>query len=98
MGALTSTFYNEVASAQNSGSTKDILDDKSAQRDCRKTYFGENLSCPGLIERSVSRVADGQTDVLLRQGSVDRPKCVDLADVMYDGEQAPLYIHFEFTP
>ena len=29
---------------------------------------------------------------------MDRPKGVDLADVMYDGKQVPLYIHFQFGP
>jgi hypothetical protein len=46
-----------------------------------------------LIERPVSRVKGISTDVLLRQGSVEHPKDVDLADVVYQSEQHQLYIH-----
>jgi hypothetical protein len=27
---------------------------------------------------------------------MERPKGVDLADIVYQGEQSPLYIHFQF--
>lgn len=47
----------------------------------------------GLIERPVSRVEGGLTGVSLRQGSVERPKDVDLADVVYQSEQHLLYNH-----
>ena len=29
---------------------------------------------------------------------MDRPERVDLADIMYQSEQSPLYIHFQFGP
>ena len=31
-------------------------------------------------------------------GLGERPKRVDLADIMYQSEQSPLYIHFHFGP
>lgn len=33
----------------------------------------------------------------LRLGLSQRPEDVDLADIMYQGEQSPLYIHFAFN-
>jgi hypothetical protein len=46
----------------------------------------------------VSRVVGGLTGICFRRGSVERPKGVDLADIMDQGVQPPLYIHFQFGP
>src|SRR5689334_18559789 len=70
----------------------------AAERDCRKTGFVESLSCPESHRGPGSRVAGGLTDVLLCQGSVERPKGVDLADVVDHRKQPPLYIHFQLGP
>jgi len=48
-----------------------------------------------------SHVAGGNTDILPRQGSADRPKGVDFADIARLRDQdeprtRPLYIHFSF--
>jgi hypothetical protein len=70
---------------------------RACQRDCRKTDFVESLSGPGAHrETSFSRCRR----VLLGQGSVERRKRVDFANIVYHGEPRtrPLYIDFEFGP
>ena len=63
-----------------------------------KPILERAIPVPGLTERPVSGVVDRLRFFWLHQGSVDRPKGVDLADVVHDGKQAPLYIHFQFGP
>jgi len=63
-----------------------------------KPFFQSTFPGQRLLERPGSRSEGGLTDVSLRQGSVDRPECVDLADVVYQSEQPPLYIHFQLGP
>ena len=61
-----------------------------------KNWFLESHSYQGQIERLASRIEGGFADDWVRQGSVDRPKSKDLADIVYQGEQPLLYIHFHF--
>jgi hypothetical protein len=48
----------------------------------------------------VSGVVGGLTCIFFRQGSVERPEGVDLADIVDQGKPRtrPLYIHFRFGP
>jgi hypothetical protein len=61
-----------------------------------KTSFAERFSWPGASRETRSGVAGGVLGVLPRQGSVDRPKGVDLADIVHQSEPRtrPLYIDF----
>jgi len=53
-----------------------------------------------LVERPDSPSEGGLTEVSLRHGSVERPKRVDLAEIMHQDEPRtrPLYSHFQFGP
>jgi hypothetical protein len=51
-----------------------------------KSGLWRAIPLEALIEGPVSGVAGGFTGVLLRQGSVDHPKGVDLADIVDEGE------------
>jgi hypothetical protein len=52
------------------------------------------------VERPDCRSEGGLTDVSLRHGSVERPKRVDLAEIVdqIEPRTRPLYIHFQFGP
>ena len=50
------------------------------------------------MERPDCRSEGGLTDASLRHGSVERLKRVDLAEIVDQGEQSPLYIHFQLGP
>jgi hypothetical protein len=49
----------------------------------------------GSTERPVSRAEGSFLFFLLCQGLDQRPISVDLADIVYQSEQSPLYIHFQ---
>ena len=52
------------------------------------------------MERPDCRSEGGLTDASLRHGSVERPKRVDLAEIVDQGgpRTHPLYIHFQYGP
>src|SRR5829696_10070094 len=58
-----------------------LLFAQAAQRDCRKTNFGKYISRPAVGGGTRFSSEGGLTDVSLRQGSVERPKRVDLAEI-----------------
>ena len=59
-----------------------------------KPILGRAFPVQGLTERPVSRVVGSLRFFSLRQGLDQRPKGVDLADIVNQSEQSPLYIHF----
>ena len=65
-----------------------------------KRILGSTFPSQPLAERPDSRSAGGLTDVSLHHGSVESPKHVDPAQIVYQGEPRtrPLYIHFQFGP
>ena len=64
-----------------------------AQRDCRKTEFSEVWARPqGWNIHSESGCASCRGRMELDQS----PEDVDLADIVNQSEQSPLYIHFTF--
>jgi hypothetical protein len=63
-----------------------------------KRILESTFSGQPLVERPDSPSEGGLTDVSPRHGSAECPKRVDLAEIMYQGEQSPLYIHFQFGP
>jgi hypothetical protein len=63
-----------------------------------KRTLGSTFPGQPLAERPDSRSEGGLTDVSLRHRSVERAKRVDLADVVYQSKQVPLYIHFQVGP
>src|SRR5215211_314322 len=63
-----------------------------------KLILGSTFPGQPLVERPDSPSEGGLTDVSLGHRSAERPKRVDLAEIMYQGEQSPLYIHFQFGP
>src|SRR5215207_7689991 len=70
----------------------------AANETVEKLVLGSTFSGRPLVERPDSRLEGGLTDVSLRQGSVERPKRVDLAEIMFQGKQSLLYIHFQLGP
>jgi hypothetical protein len=50
----------------------------------------------GLIEGPVSRSEGGWRGSWKGKGSVERPKSMDFADIMYQSKQPPLDIHLQF--
>ena len=63
----------------------------SAQRDRRKTEFLQVTAGQALELSPRTGVERGDR---LRIGLYQRPEHVDLADIVYQSEQPPLYIHF----
>ena len=61
-----------------------------------KLVLARDFPGPRASRESRSGVAGGVRGVLSRPGSVDRPKGVDLADIVDESKQLPLYIHFPF--
>jgi hypothetical protein len=75
-----------------------LSDDAPPNETVEKLILQISFPVRGIIESPVSRIEGGCTDVFLCQGSADRPKRVDLADIVNQGEQSPLYIHFQLGP
>lgn len=64
--------------------------ERTAQRDCRKIDFGESRP-------RVPGTEHGQSSFSIAlSGSGERPEDVDLADIVNQSEEPPLYIHFPF--
>ena len=61
-----------------------------------KLVFQSTFPGQRLMERPDSRSEGGETGGEIGKGSVERPKSMDLADVVYQSEQPPLYIHLLF--
>ena len=61
-----------------------------------KLFFSRTIPGRAMIGSAVSRSEGNQTGDMVPQGLVECPKSVDLADIVYQSEQPPLYIHFQF--
>ena len=72
--------------------------EEQANETVEKLFFQSTIPGQQLVEGLHSRSEGGLQGGWVGKGSVECPKGVDLADVVDQGEQAPLYIHFPFGP
>jgi hypothetical protein len=61
-----------------------------------KLLFQSAFPSQQLLDRPEPRFEDAKTDGFPSRGSVERPERLDLADVVDQSVQPPLYIHFQF--
>lgn len=61
-----------------------------------KPLLGRAIPVQGLTKRPNSRVIGSLRFLSLRQGLDQCSKGVDLADIVNQSKQSPLYIHFPF--
>ena len=61
-----------------------------------KLFFLRTIPGHAMIGSAVSCPEGDYTGNLIPQGLLERPISVDLADIVYQGEQPPLYIHLGF--
>jgi hypothetical protein len=79
------------------GAISEDVDDviEPHQRDCRKTYFSDEAHGPLRRMRPISASERGGGGHQGWMDLVECPKRVDLADIVYQSEQPPLYIHVQ---